>query len=94
MDVLTSETYWALNNEMNKSKWHQVGLSLFNYQDDARSNKHKIEKTTLQISLQNKRTREESWIGRVWEVQIIRSKNFIDMSWVYNSVASEGTIGW
>ena len=24
------------------SKWHQVGLSLFNYQDDARSNKHKI----------------------------------------------------
>jgi len=25
-----------------KSKWHQVGLSLFNYQDDARSNKHKM----------------------------------------------------
>jgi len=24
------------------SKWHQVGLSLFNYQDDARSNKHKM----------------------------------------------------
>jgi len=23
------------------SKWHQVGLSLFNYQDYARSNKHK-----------------------------------------------------
>ena len=23
-------------------KWHQVGLSLFNYQGDARSNKHKI----------------------------------------------------
>jgi len=22
--------------------WHQVGLSLFNYQDDARSNKHKL----------------------------------------------------
>jgi len=25
-----------------KSKWNQVGLSLFNYQDDARFNKHKI----------------------------------------------------
>jgi len=25
-----------------KSKWHQIGLSLFNYQDDARYNKHKI----------------------------------------------------
>jgi len=25
-----------------KNKLHQVGLSLFNYQDDARSNKHKI----------------------------------------------------
>jgi len=24
------------------SKWHQVGLCLLNYQDDARSNKHKI----------------------------------------------------
>ena len=41
MDVLTFETCWALNNEI-KSKWHQVGLSLFNYQDDARSSKHKI----------------------------------------------------
>jgi len=27
-----------------KSKWNQVSLSLFNYQDDARSNKHKIKK--------------------------------------------------
>ena len=36
MDVLTSETCWALNNE---SLWHQVGLSLFKYQDDARSKK-------------------------------------------------------
>jgi len=43
MDVLTSETYWAVNNEIKKSKWHQVVLSLFNYQDDARSNKHKID---------------------------------------------------
>jgi len=25
-----------------KSKWYQADLSLFNYQDDARSNKHKI----------------------------------------------------
>ena len=57
MDVLTSETCWALNNEITKqvtsswslfiqyneiiNKWHQVGLSLFNYQDDARSNEHK-----------------------------------------------------
>ena len=31
MDVLTSETCWALNNEI-KSKWHQVCLSLFNNQ--------------------------------------------------------------
>ena len=40
MDVLTSETCWALNNEIIKqvtSSW-----SLFNYQDDARSNKHKV----------------------------------------------------
>ena len=29
MDVLTSETWWALSNEI-ISKWHQVGLSLFN----------------------------------------------------------------
>jgi len=26
----------------NKGRWHQVGLTLFNYQDDARSNKHRI----------------------------------------------------
>jgi hypothetical protein len=30
MDELTSETCWAVNNEI-KSKWQQVGLSLFNY---------------------------------------------------------------
>jgi len=41
MDVLTSETCRALNNKI-KRKWHQAGLSLFNYQDDARSNKCKI----------------------------------------------------
>ena len=41
MVVLTSETCWASNNEI-KKKWHEVGLSLFNYQDDALSNKHKI----------------------------------------------------
>jgi len=40
MDVLTSETCWALNNDTIMR--HQVGLSLFNYQDDTRSNKHKI----------------------------------------------------
>jgi hypothetical protein len=40
MDVLTFETCWAVNSEIIK-KWHQVGLSLFNYQDDARSNKLK-----------------------------------------------------
>ena len=28
MDVLTSETCWAVNNEI-INKWHQVGLSLF-----------------------------------------------------------------
>jgi len=40
-DVLTSETYWALNNEMKKqvtSSWSP----LFNYQDDVQSNKYKI----------------------------------------------------
>jgi len=47
MDVLTYETCWALNNEI-KSKWHQVGLSLFNYKDDARSNEHKTH-----ITIQN-----------------------------------------
>ena len=42
MDVLTFETCWAVNSEIIKqvtSSW----LSLFNYQDDARSNKHKIQ---------------------------------------------------
>ena len=32
MDVLTFETCWALNSEI-INKWHQVGLSLFNYQE-------------------------------------------------------------
>ena len=41
MDVLTFETCWALNNEI-KKQVTSVGLSLFNYQDDAWSNKHKI----------------------------------------------------
>ena len=43
-DVNTSETCWALNNEIKKqvtSSW-----SLFNYQDDAQSNKHKIHSNT------------------------------------------------
>ena len=42
MDVLTSETCRALNNETIKQVT-SVGLSLFNYQDDARSDKHKID---------------------------------------------------
>ena len=42
MDVLTSETYWALNKEIIKQVTSS-GLSLLNYQDDARSNKHKIQ---------------------------------------------------
>ena len=49
MYVLTSETCWALNNEIKKqvtSSW-SLSLSLFNYQDDARSNKHKITKLCL-----------------------------------------------
>jgi hypothetical protein len=41
MDVLTFKTYWAVNSEI-ISKWHQIGLSLFNYQDDSSSNKQKI----------------------------------------------------
>ena len=37
MDVLAFETYWAKVKQVTS-----VGLSLFNYQGDARSNKHKI----------------------------------------------------
>jgi len=40
MDVLISETCWTWNDEI-KSKWHQVVLSLFDYQDNARFNNHK-----------------------------------------------------
>jgi len=42
MDVLTFETCWGLNNEMIEQVT-SVGLSVFNYQNDAaRSDKHKI----------------------------------------------------
>jgi len=41
MDVLTFETCLAVNSEI-KKQVTSVGLSLFNYQDDARSNKRKI----------------------------------------------------
>jgi len=41
MDVLTSETCWAVNNEIIKQVTSSWSLSLFNYQDDARSNKYK-----------------------------------------------------
>ena len=41
MDVLTSETCWAVNWH-NKASVIKVGLPLFKYQDDARSNTHKI----------------------------------------------------
>jgi len=34
-------------------KWHQVGLSLFNYQGDARSKKHKTVNIIYKISLKN-----------------------------------------
>ena len=52
MDVLTFETCWALNSEI-KSKWHQAGLSLFNHQDDARSNKHKINALSVHQNIQS-----------------------------------------
>ena len=48
MDLLTSETCWTLNKVI-INKWHQVGLSLLNYQDDARSNKHKISQEGLLV---------------------------------------------
>jgi len=48
MDVLTFEICWAVNSEIIK-KWHQVDLSLFNYQDNARSNKHKVHKLCLTL---------------------------------------------
>ena len=41
MDVLTSETCWAVNWH-NKASFIKVGLPLFKYQDDARSNTHKM----------------------------------------------------
>ena len=40
-----------------KSKWHQIGLSLFNYQDDARSNKH------------NKRDSIQNFVKNRWNSQ-------------------------
>ena len=46
MDVLTFETCWALNNEIIKQV-KSFGLSLFNYQDEALSNKHKIYHSNL-----------------------------------------------
>ena len=42
MDVVRSETCWAVNNEIMKQVTSSWSLSLFNYQDDARSNKHKM----------------------------------------------------
>ena len=42
MDVLTSETCWAVNWHNKASVIKLVGLPLFKYQDDARSNTHKI----------------------------------------------------
>ena len=63
MDVLTFETCWAVNSEI-ISKWHQVGLSLFNYQDDARYNKHKKHK--------------DSWRAAAcssWSVQFLSKKD-------------------
>jgi len=42
MDVLTSETCWALNKVIIKQVASSWSLSLFNYQDDARSNKYKL----------------------------------------------------
>ena len=41
MDVLTSETCWAINLH-NKASVIKVGVPLFKYQDDAWSNMHKI----------------------------------------------------
>ena len=33
-----------------KSKWYQVGLSLFDYQDDAQTNKHKKKLQIVSLS--------------------------------------------
>jgi hypothetical protein len=52
MDVLTFETCWAVNDEI-INKWHQVSLSLFNYQDDTRSNKHKTQHNLFRCILYN-----------------------------------------
>ena len=50
MDVLTSETCWALNNEIIKQVT-SIDLSLINYEDDARTNRHNIYETAPNSSL-------------------------------------------
>ena len=61
MDVLTSETCWALNNEIIKqviSSW-----SLFNYEDDAQSNKHKIQKCVFSGNMERKESLQITQVG-------------------------------
>ena len=50
MDILVSETCWAHKKWNKIAKWHQVGLLLFNYHNDAQSNKHKICITRLSLA--------------------------------------------
>ena len=52
MDVLTFETCWAVNSEIIKQVT-SVGLSLFNYQDDARSDKQKFGNCVLKATVRN-----------------------------------------
>jgi len=68
MDVLTSETCWALHKEIIKqvtSSW-----SLFT-QDDARSNKHKINLYVYKVNS----PRKLNWTQSPWTFQILCETN-------------------
>ena len=60
MDVLTSVTCWAVNNEIIKQVTSSWSLSLFNFQDEARSNKHRILKDLPTPPTNFKRTDEKT----------------------------------
>ena len=64
---ITFETCWAVNSGI-ISEWHQVGLSLFNYQDDARSKR--------QWNIKNKNFLIcRSWFSRLhW---------YVDYLWIF-----------
>ena len=93
MDVLTSETCWVQNNET-KSKWHHVGLALFNFHDDARSDKHKDTTppqpnhtvTPTHIEPEQYNTRNKSTISRkLLKMDVLT----FETCWALNNKASD-----